>query len=161
MRRTTRYGIAAAGTLALLALPSGCGDKEWTRTPDGFVKVDDGAFAYKAVSPDGSTIAIRHRGNEEEGSLAFWAEVFELELVQAQGYKLAAKAGATSADGVPGTMMTFELAQGDTPYHYGLALYVTPKSIVTVETATELSRLNRYQAAFDAARRALKARAAE
>ena len=151
--------VAVLGALLVLA---GCGEKEWTRTPDGFVKVEGSSpFVYKAVAPDGSTIGIRYRENEEEGSLAFWREVFELELVQGKGYRLAGTTDVTSGDGVPGKLMMFEFAPGDTPYHYGLALYVTPKSIVTVETATELAKLERYRAAFEAARRDLKAKAEE
>ncbi len=154
---TAARSVAVLGALLLLA---GC-EKEWTRTPDGFVKVDVSPFAFKAVAPDGSTIGIRYRENEEEGSLAFWREVFERELVQGKGYRLAGTTDVTSGDGVPGKLMTFEFAPDDTPYHYGLALYVTPESIVTVETATELAQLERYKAAFDAARRELKAKAGE
>jgi hypothetical protein len=160
MQRKTRWTVATAVTLCL-ACTLGCGEKEWTRTPDGFVKVEDATFAYKALSPDGSVIAVRHRPNTEEGSLAFWAEVFTRELVEAKGYRAAGTADVTSADGVAGRLLRFEVAVGDLPYHYGLALYVTPKSIVTVETATELSLLARYLPAFDAARADLKAKAAE
>ena len=159
--RTMKTAVRSVAVLGALLVLSGCGEKEWTRTPDGFVKVDVAPFAYKAVAPDGSTIGIRYRENEEEGSLAFWREVFELELVQGKGYRLAGTSDVTSGDGVPGKLMTLEFAPDDTPYHYGLALYVTPKSIVTVETATELAKLERYKAAFEAARRDLKAKAEE
>ncbi|MBI5499035.1 MAG: hypothetical protein HY907_02255 [Deltaproteobacteria bacterium] len=164
MKRLASVVCAAGGVVALAFVAAGCPrhEAEWTRTPDGFVKISGpDAFAWRAVSPDGSAIAVRHRANEEEGSLAFWSEVFERELVEAKGYRLAGKSDVTSADGVAGKLLQLEFAQSDTPYHYGLAVYVSAKSIVTVETATELERLERYRPAFEAARRELRAKAAE
>jgi hypothetical protein len=134
---------------------------EWTKPPEGFVKVAAGGFEWKAVAPDGSAIGVRYRQNGEEGSLAFWTEVFQLELVQAKGYRLGETTDVQSADGVPGKLLTFEFAQSDTPYHYGLAVFATKKSIVTVETATELRQLPRYAPAFEAARRELRVKNAE
>ena len=145
--------------LALLPLMA-CED-EWTTTPEGFVEIEQAPFEYKAVSPDGSVIAIRHRPNEEKGDLDYWAEVFELELVDAKGYRLAEKSDVKSADGVLGRLLSFELAQGTIPFHYGLAIYVTDESIVTLETATELASLERYAEAFDEARKGLNARAGD
>ena len=123
----------------------------WAKAPEGFVEVQEGPFVFKAVSPDGSVIGVRHRLNKEEGDLAFWLEVFELEMVDAKGYKLEEKREVRSADGVDGVLMRFAYAQGDTPFHYGLAVFVTEKTIITLETATELGELERYNAAFEEA----------
>lgn len=146
---------------ALAGLAGQCGEAEkpkaWTATPKGFVQSPEGQFVYRALSPDGSVIGIRHRLNEQEGDLDFWTEVFELEMVQGKGYKLISKSDVQSRDDVDGRLMVFEYAQGDTPYHYELALYVTPKSLVSVEAATELANLERYKGGFEAARAELNA----
>jgi len=148
---------------ALTSLAGQCGEPReapvtWTATPKGFVQSPEGQFVYRALSPDGSVIGIRHRLNEQEGDLDFWTEVFELEMVNGKGYKELAKSDVTSKDGVKGRLMTFEYAQGDPPYHYELALYVTPKSLVSVEAATELASLDRYKVGFESARAELNAK---
>jgi|SRR5690606_15751592 len=153
--------VLLIGGLVLLALIGGLvwyfnQAPEWTEVPEGFVEVDDARFAWKAVSPDGSVIAIRTRPNEGEGGLEFWREVFELEMVEGKGYRLVETEDVVSADGVDGSAMRFEFAQGDTPFHYGLAVYVTSEWIVTLETATELEALDQYAEAFDSARGALE-----
>jgi hypothetical protein len=163
-----RHGIDRAAIRGLLGVAlllglagAGCPKKEWADAPEGFVEVKDGRFVFKAVAPDGSTIAVRHRGNPEEGDLDFWTEVFELEMVDGQGYRAAGKSDLQSGDGVAGRLLRFEYAAGDVPYHYGVALYVTGKSIVTVETAAELEKLPRYESAFEAVRTRINARAGD
>ncbi len=150
---------------ALLSVASLCQEPErqpWTQTPEGFVIASLGAhYEYKAVSPDGSALGVRFRENTEQGSLSYWTEVFLLEMVEAKNYRLIAKKDVTSADGVPGQALTFEVAQGNVPYHYGLAVFVTEKSIVTLESGTELEALSRYEAAFSSALAALRVKTYE
>ena len=136
--------------LVLTCLLGGC--HEWTETPEGFVEVDSKGVDYKAVTPEGAVIVIRHRDNDEEGDLDFWSEVFELEMVKAKGYKVVDKGEVSSADGTVGSVLLFEYAQGQTPYHYGLTVFVRDDLIVTVETATELDNYERREEAFEHAR---------
>jgi hypothetical protein len=157
--------LAAVTLAALLALGGNCqqqqNQKGWTDTPKGFVEVAASPFAYKAVSPDGSSIAVRHRPNQEKGDLAFWSEVFERQFVEVNGYRLIEKEELVSEDGVPGQLMTFEYAPDELPYHYSIAIFVSELSLVSLETATELSKLTRYDEAFSAARKSLRVKSAE
>lgn len=124
-----------------------------TEVPEGFVEVDpQRPHVWRAVAADGSAVGVRYRANEEAGALDFWVEVFEREMTLGKGYRLARTTEVTSSDGVAGKVLMLELAEEDRPYHYGLAIYVTEDSIVTVETATELADLERYTPVFDKAR---------
>lgn len=161
-KRWVWLGVALVIAAAAVGLWAWLWTPEWVATPDGFVEIEQYGFVYKAVSPDGSVIAVRHRDNEQEGDLEFWSEVFEREMVEGKGYRLVEEQQVTSGDGVSGTHLQLEYAhEGDTPFHYGLTVFVTEESIVTVETATELERHDDYAGAFEKARGSVTVRAAE
>lgn len=131
----------------------------WSSVPEGFVNQPSGHFPFRAVAPDGTVIAVRERANEAKGDLDYWTEVFRLEMTEGKGYKLVETADVKSSDGVAGKLMRFEVAQDEIPFAYQLALYVTEKTIISVEAGVELARIDHYGAAFDTVRKDLDTRA--
>lgn len=160
MKRKLWIPLAGLILMALLAtLPAfKCSEdpQKFSTVPEGFVDTPTRHFPFRAVAPDGTTIGVKERPNNEEGSLDYWREVFELEMVEGKGYKLTHTTDVTSKDGVPGKLMSFEVAHNETPFVYQLALYVTDKTIITVEAGAELARIERYQDAFNQVRNNLE-----
>jgi len=128
-----------------------------TVVPEGFVEQKDSTFAFKAVAPDGTTIAVRQRQNEEKGSLSFWSEVFKREMVEGKGYRLVDTRDVTSSNGIAGQHFVFEVAVEDTPYTYWLALFVSERTITTFEAGTPSADLERHEVAFKTALEGVKA----
>lgn len=133
-------------------------EKKWVETPKGFVSVNASGFVYKAVSPDGAVIGIRARGNEEKGDLDFWSEVFKREMTEAKGYTPGPEQNITSADGVAGKLLSFDVPDDRTPHQYQVALFISEEYIVSLETLCESPHCDRHKAAFEAAIKTLNAK---
>jgi hypothetical protein len=141
--------------LALTALAVGACRVSEVRTPNGFVALDEDDiqwrdYVWKAVSPDGAVVVVRERDNKEEGSLEFWAEALEREVIERQGYKLIDK-GPVQGRNVKGTQLNFEALYGGQPYFYSVAIFTDEDSIVTVETAASAEVWERHEAALQGA----------
>jgi hypothetical protein len=115
--------LAACQPTGYLTRPDSC--------PEGFVPVDTlgGDFRGRAISSDGVVIAIRERTNEPGGSLDFWSAVVKKELVENQGYAV------RSEKALGGGQAILFLAPRERTTAYYVALFVTPRRIVTVEVA--------------------------
>lgn len=140
--------------LALAMLLGACRVSE-VRTPNGFVALDEDDiqwrdYEWKAVSPDGAVVVVRERDNNEEGSLDFWAEALEREIIERQGYKLIDK-GPVQGRNVKGTQLNFEALYGGQPYFYSVAVFTDEDSIVTVETAASAEVWERHKDALQKA----------
>ncbi len=117
----------------LMVFLAGCGPT--IEMPDGFVEVGDdqrGSYDVRGVSADGVVVAVRTQGNEQNGSLAFWAKSIENEMA-GRGYKLDAAEDIISAAGVAGRKFTFTADRAGMAYTYLLGLYVRDRDIVIAE----------------------------
>jgi hypothetical protein len=145
--------------LLFVAAAAGCRASEM-RTPDGFVALDEDdiewrSYQWKAVSPDGAAVVIRERENKEEGSLEFWSEALEREIVERQGYKLLDKAPVEGRN-AKGLQMNFMALYGGQPYRYSVAVFANKDDLVTVELAADEAVWKRHEATLQAAVRSLE-----
>ncbi len=153
MNLLTPTRLLALLLLSLTSLSMACRVSE-VKTPSGFAALSDDqiewrSYQWKAVSPDGASILVRERENEEEASLKFWAEALEREIIAQQGYKLIDTAPIAGKN-IKGVQMNFEALYGGQPYRYSVALFVNEDDIVTVETAGSQEVWERHEAALHA-----------
>ena len=103
--------------------------------PPGYVKVEPGfEYRFRAVSADGSAIALRTEENPENGDLTFWEKAVKSRLVDVRGYKLADRKEA-SCRGVKGVEMTFDYDKNGTAYTYVVMLFVEGRRVHSIEIA--------------------------
>jgi len=125
--RYSRYLLA----VVLLGSVVGC----QYALPPGYVKVEPGfEYRFRAVSADGSAIALRTEENPENGDLAFWEKAVKSRLVDVRGYKLADRKEA-SCRGVKGAEMTFDYERKGVAYCYVMMLFVEARRVHSIEIA--------------------------
>jgi len=103
--------------------------------PTGYVKVEPGyEYRFRAVSADGSAIALRTEENPENGDQAFWEKAVKSRLVDVRGYKLADRKEA-SCRAIKGVEMTFDYERKGVPYCYVVMLFVDGRRVHSIEIA--------------------------
>jgi hypothetical protein len=75
---TAALAVACAGTRSYLRDGSTC--------PEGYVPVDAGEFAGRAISADGVVLAVRVAAHEPRAPLEFWTAVLAREMTENRGY---------------------------------------------------------------------------
>lgn len=129
------FGLA----LTTLTLLSACGPRTEFTLPDEFVALTDDDIRYesydwKAVNADGVVVILRERDNDQKGSLQFWLEALQREIIEGRGYELTETVDVKTRN-MSGKQLRFTVDYGGTPYHYHVALFVIDDEIVTIETA--------------------------
>ena len=134
---------------------AGCEPALRMTLPESFVEVDEGTagpYDMRAVSADGVVLATRRQENPENGTLAFWSEAVEKELVSGRGYKLAGAEDVETAGGMAGRMMTFSASRGGAASTYLVAVYVRGSDILLAEAGGKADAVGRHA---DAVRKAM------
>ena len=104
--------------------------------PPGYVKVEPGfEYRFRAVSADGSAIALRTEENPENGDLAFWEKAVKGRLVDVRGYRLVERKEVSRREGKPGTEMTFDYERKGVAYCYVVMLFVDGRQVHSIEIA--------------------------
>ena len=118
--------------IVLATVPLGCATLE---PPPGYARLQDPApYQFKAVSAKGNVLALSSHPNEDRAAdLAFWSAAIEHQKVDVDGLKLAGRETVRSRGGVEGTLLHFELGEGQGKLAYLVAVYVTPARIFVVE----------------------------
>jgi len=126
--------LAALSSLVLGAALGGCAPA--MTFPPGFIEPGTGyrgAFTQRAVSADGVVLALRTEENPKGATLEFWTSAVRDELVTRRGYKLAKEEAVSSADGTPGTLMTFSAQRSGVDFTYLAAVYVKGSQVAVGE----------------------------
>lgn len=135
-----RRGLLALALIFGALTASACGPLTTINAPAGYVMLDDddfrrGDIAHKALSADGAVLVVRERDHEPRGSLTFWTEAFEREIVDAQGYTLIEAESVEARDGLKGKLLKFKGTRETVVYRYDVALFLARDTIITVEAA--------------------------
>lgn len=130
--------ILSGLALTTLTLLAACGPRTEFTLPDEFVALTKEDIRYKnydwkAVNADGVVVVLRERDNDQGGSLQFWLEALEREIVEGHGYELTETVDVKTRN-MSGKQLRFLVDYGGTPYHYHVALFVIDGEIVTIET---------------------------
>jgi hypothetical protein len=126
--------------------------------PDGYVKLRDaGPYDLKAVSANGTVIALTSRANQhDESDLAFWSRAVEYQKVDNDGMKLAGREDLKSDGGLDGVLFNFETGQGNGRLTYLVAIYVTPRQIHTIEAGGPADKIEADTDKLRAAMRSIR-----
>jgi hypothetical protein len=125
--------ITAALVVPALALLAGCASIE---PPAGYVPLKNpGNKDFKAMSAEGSTIALSVRENEagKHGDLTYWAAAFKHEKVKLGSYRLIAESDIKSNAGAGGKLIELRMQSGAAEYVWLVAIFVNPGRIYVVE----------------------------
>lgn len=156
MNRMIESGNRTGGiALGLLALATGCARID---APTGYVEVKNVyGYDYKAVSAQGNVFALTSRDNPAgEGDQTFWSQAVEHQKVAIDGYRLEGREEIKSESGLGGTLFDLRVGSGSAEYTYLLALYVSPRTIYTVEAGGPSKRIEADRAAISRAMTTLR-----
>ena len=102
--------------------------------PKGFVQLeDDNSYAFRAVSPNNSTLGIRYWDNKENGNLDFWYNVVLNYLDKKKGYKFLNDKVYKSINSIEGKSATFESFYKGNTNKYFICVFIGKSDIITVE----------------------------
>ncbi len=117
--------------LAVAALGGGCTSVHIT-TPPGFAELDSAAgYRYRASNAEGVVLAVRREKNDPQGDLSFWSGAIDAQLRRA-GYS-AVEAHDVEASGLKGKQIRYLIVREGRDHAYWINVFVTKKSVVTVE----------------------------
>jgi hypothetical protein len=149
------YSLSLAAVLFAL---SGCGHSFQTKTPSGFVQLEeeaDSQYAYRATTADGLVLAVRELEHEPQGDAQFWVNAIENTLRQRGGYALLEKKSAKTQSGLVGTTLRFGHDEQQRPHEYRVTVFVTPAYIYVLEVggtqkllADHAADISRFESTF-------------
>jgi hypothetical protein len=120
-------------------------------TPPGFVELEDrySSSEYRATTADGVVVGIRAFDNNPKGERAFWVRAIENRLRDTGGYALLEKRDVRNRGGLTGTELRFGHDEGDEPYLYRLAVFVTDDRVFIVEAGGQRAQMERQAEQID------------
>jgi hypothetical protein len=130
------------------------------RGPDGFLRLETGGDELKATTPDGARLWVREFDDRDCGTLAFWAEAVENDLVENRGYVRDRGAEIEDADGHPGRLQRYSATAAGEPHGYLIAIFViegvNTNTIRTAEFTAPRATFDAHAAAVEAALRTIE-----
>ncbi len=138
--------------LAALALATCASCRQFVpATPPGFVELEDrySSSEYRATTADGVVIGIRAFDNNPKGERAFWVRAIENRMRDSGGYALLEKRDVKNRGGLTGTELRFGHDEGDEPYLYRLAVFVTDDRVFIVEAGGQRAQMERQAEQID------------
>jgi hypothetical protein len=99
--------------------------------PSGFVEVDSYG-EFRAVSPEGITLAYKAQNNPETGDLAFWSKAVKRSLVQ-KGHTFEQEEKVETRSGMNGVLLKLTKMRSGTQFTYWVALYVRGAKVHVVQ----------------------------
>lgn len=141
MKRTT----ITASLLLVGVLLAGCQVSK-IRTPSGFVEVDSYRHEFRAVSPEGVTLAYRTQENPKDGTLAFWTKAIKRTLVEQKGHQFQAEEELTSTSGMSGILLKCSKLRSGTQFDYWVAVYLAGSKLHVVDAGGKTADFQAYQA---------------
>ena len=137
--------IRILGMLSFCALGfMGCAGFK-AEPPQGFASyanTDD----FQAVSPEGVLFRVKSVPHKPHADLAFWKEALTMRM-QAAGY-VTLDTLTFPIDGVPAMGLLMEAPQGSQDQRYLVVAVPTPKQMVVIEAAGEVSQFQKHHASI-------------
>ncbi len=126
----TRKALLALLPLLLL----GCASFR-APAPDGFAPYAN-ERTFRAVSADGVVYRVKTLKNDPKADLAFWQEAVKTRMEKA-GYKIVSDS-TLKLQGSEATLLELAAPFGDRDYSYLIALAISGKKILLVESAGDM-----------------------
>lgn len=144
MAASQRMGFVRASVVGLFAWAAGCAT---VPLPVGFVEHDAPVGEKKAVAADESLFWFRAFSDPARGSLGFWREALQRELVEDRGYTLVEER-ETEMRGLPAVEYRFEATVGGVVRGYLLCVAVEEgwwrNRILTAEYVADRDRFETH-----------------
>lgn len=135
---------AVVASLVLMVI-SGCGG---ITPPPGYLKIQPGVnYAERYLSVEGNVIAVRAEPNPKGGTLDYWAQAIQKEMVDVAGYTLV-KCDPIKASAGEGRLIEFSANVGDVPHTYWVAVFVNWQRILVVEAGGKADKMAADRAAI-------------
>lgn len=120
-------------------------------TPAGFAELDSNDdYRYRATSAEGVVLGVRREANEPKAGLDFWASALENELAT-RGYSKVSARAIESKNGTPGKQLVYRVEKGGRPNVLWVAVFVTEKRVVVVETGGDEAHFSHVEQKVTAA----------
>ena len=125
---------------------AGCGRPFDVKTPPGLIELgsQDGAYAYRAMSPEGVVVAVRAVDEKRNDDIEFWTRSVELRMKELAGYALLGEGDVKSRDGTKGKELRFGHDEGGKPYLYTVRIFVAQGRVFVVEAGGAKPQMERY-----------------
>ena len=122
---------ALAIAAAVLAF-AGCAVTPDPGVPEGYVSVPiRGNEILSTVAPTGNRMVVKQHVNPPEGTLEFWRDAVQNELVDGRGYEMVESQGVTGA--APAWEMLFRVVRQEGAYLYLVTIRVDGHSVIVAE----------------------------
>ena len=129
-----------------------CGHNFHHPTPPEFVELEgQREYAYRAVSADGTVVAVHEIEHKPKGDLAFWSKAITNQMRTRAGYALLAEKKITTKSGLEGGQLRFGHDRGQTPHLYSITVFVTDDHIFVVEHGGTKERMMARESTLEAA----------
>jgi hypothetical protein len=128
--------------IPVLALAcAACTPRANLQTPAGFAVLDDQKeYVYRASSADGVVLAVRAEKNEPKGSLDFWAEALDGQLLRS-GYARDGEPGdVRTRAGLAGKELKYSRTENGRKYRFWTAVFVSGDVVWVVEAGGDEAR---------------------
>jgi hypothetical protein len=152
---TARGWILAGLALATLALGA-CRTppKPDTTLPPGYVTVPgEKGVLRSAVAPTGNRIVVRRHENPPEGTLEFWRDAVQAELIDGKGYELLESKQFAVHGGRTSWEFLFSVSRTEGDYLYFVLIRVSGRDVFVTEAG---GRAEPMRADLEARRDALR-----
>lgn len=119
----------------VLASVAAAGCEHRLELPPHFVELRDPGsdYDFRGIAADGTVVALRTEKNPPKGTLEFWSEAVETQLVSARGYKLEAREDVTSSEGVPGKLLRLSVSHKGATFTYLVGVFVQTREVLVAE----------------------------
>ncbi len=102
--------------------------------PEGYVSVPPrGDEVLSTVAPNGNRMVVKQHANPPAGTLEFWREAVQNELVDGRGYEVVESLGVAGAGGAPAWEMLFKVTRREGTYLYLVTLRLAGDSVIVAE----------------------------
>lgn len=116
-----------------MSLSSGCTSLR-IQPPERFLVLgDSGSDMIRATTPDGGKLRIHKAKTPENGTLDFWAEAVQHDLINSRGYEYISNEPITTESGLEGTCQTYHVHTDGRPHGYMIGVFAKPNSVLVAE----------------------------
>jgi hypothetical protein len=115
--------VSSLAVLSIALASAACTGPELA-PPPAFAAVGGGAgYDYRAATPQGIVVAVRHEKNDPQADVGFWANAVDLRLKR-DGYTPSGESKVKTDRGLEGVELSYARTDQGRTYRYVVALFV-------------------------------------
>ena len=119
--------------IAVLTIAA-CTSTPRTGVPEGYVTLPTrGNEVLSVVAPTGNRMVVKRHTNPPEGTLEFWRDAIQNELVDGRGYELTESQGVAGSGGAPAWELLFSVPRPEGAYLYLVTIRIDRGAVIVAE----------------------------